>query len=49
MNIYVSAERTADFQMTYGIRNILANEGSKNDLIALMCYCPRLTKFRDYL
>jgi hypothetical protein len=34
--IYVSAERTADFQMTRGICNILANEGNKDDLIAFM-------------
>jgi hypothetical protein len=34
--IYVSAERTGDFQMTRGIRNILANEGNKDDLIAFM-------------
>lgn len=34
--IYVSAEITADFQMTRGIRNILANEGNKDDLIAFM-------------
>lgn len=34
--IYVGAERTADFQMTRGIRNILANEGNKDDLIAFM-------------
>jgi hypothetical protein len=34
--IYVSAERTADFQMTRGIRNILENEGNKDDLIAFM-------------
>jgi hypothetical protein len=34
--IYVSAERTADFQMTRGIRNILTNEGNKDDLIAFM-------------
>lgn len=34
--IFVTAERTADFQMTRGIRNILANEGNKDDLIALM-------------
>ncbi|WP_375472005.1 restriction endonuclease [uncultured Nostoc sp.] len=34
--IYVSAERTADFQMTRGIRNLLANEGNKDDLIAFM-------------
>ena len=34
--IYVSSERTADFQMTRGIRNILDNEGNKDDLIAFM-------------
>ncbi|MBD2354101.1 restriction endonuclease [Tolypothrix sp. FACHB-123] len=34
--IYVSAERTADFQMTRGIRNIIENEGNKDDLIAFM-------------
>jgi len=34
--IYVSAERTADFQMTRGICNILENEGNKDDLIAFM-------------
>lgn len=34
--IYVNAERTADFQMTRGIRNILDNEGNKDDLIAFM-------------
>lgn len=34
--IYVSAERTADFQMTRGIRNILENQGNKDDLIAFM-------------
>jgi hypothetical protein len=34
--IYVSAERTADFQMTRGIRNILDNEGNKDDLIAFI-------------
>ncbi|MDB9303257.1 restriction endonuclease [Nodularia spumigena CS-591/12] len=34
--IYVSAERTADFQMTRGIRSILENEGNKDDLIAFM-------------
>jgi hypothetical protein len=32
----VSAERTADFQMTRGIRNILDNEGNKDDLLAFM-------------
>ena len=34
--IYVSAERTADFQTTRGIRSILENEGNKDDLIAFM-------------
>ncbi|MCU0541452.1 MAG: restriction endonuclease [Oscillatoriaceae cyanobacterium Prado104] len=34
--IYVAAERTADFQMTRGIRNILENEGNKDDLIAFI-------------
>lgn len=34
--IYVSAERTADFQITRGIRNILENEGNQDDLIAFM-------------
>jgi len=34
--IYVSAERTGDFQMTRGIRNILENEGNQDDLIAFM-------------
>ncbi|TYQ30382.1 restriction endonuclease [Pseudanabaena sp. UWO310] len=34
--IYVCSERTADFQMTRGIHNILKNEGNKDDLIAFM-------------
>lgn len=34
--IFVSAERTADFQMTRGIHNILNNQGNKDDLIAFM-------------
>ena len=34
--IFVSAERTADFRMTRGIRNILNNQGNKDDLIAFM-------------
>ena len=32
--VYVDAARTADFQMTRGIRSILASEGNKDDLIA---------------
>lgn len=34
--IYVDAEKTADFQMTRGIRSIVANEGNRDDLIAFM-------------
>ena len=34
--IYVDAARTADFQMTRGIINILANEGNEDDLIAFI-------------
>jgi len=34
--IFVSAERTADWPMTRGIRNILNNQGNKDDLIAFM-------------
>jgi len=34
--IFVSTERTADFLMTRGIRNILNNQGNKDDLIAFM-------------
>jgi hypothetical protein len=34
--VYIHAERTADFQMTRGIRSILANDGNKDDLIAFM-------------
>jgi hypothetical protein len=34
--VYINAERTADFQMTRGLRNILENEGTKDDLMAFM-------------
>lgn len=34
--IYVSAERTADFQMTRGILSLLESEGNQDDLIAFM-------------
>jgi len=34
--VYVSAEKTADFQMTRRIRIILESEGNKDDLIAFM-------------
>jgi len=32
--IFVDANKTADFQMSRGIRNILDNQGNKDDLIA---------------
>ena len=34
--IFVEKERTADFQTTTGIRNILENAGNKDDLLAFM-------------
>jgi hypothetical protein len=34
--VFISAERTADFQMTRGIRNILDNDGNRDDLIAFL-------------
>ena len=34
--IFVEAERTGDFQMTRGLRNILENEGNRDDLIAFL-------------
>ncbi|RIK25601.1 MAG: restriction endonuclease [Chloroflexi bacterium] len=34
--IFVSADRTADFQMTKGILQILANEGNRDDIIAFL-------------
>ena len=34
--IYVDAARTADFQMTTGLRKILENDGNAEDLIAFM-------------
>jgi hypothetical protein len=34
--IFVNADRTADFQMTRGLRAILDNEGNRDDLIAFM-------------
>lgn len=34
--IFVEARRTADFQMTRGLRQILENEGNAEDLIAYM-------------
>lgn len=34
--VFVNADRTADFQMTKGILQILGNEGNQDDLIAFM-------------
>jgi len=34
--VFIHAHRTADFQMTRGIRSILASEGNRDDLIAFM-------------
>ncbi len=34
--IFVEAERTADFQMTSGLRQILANQGNRDDIIAFL-------------
>lgn len=34
--IFVSKERTADFQTTTGLRRILENEGNKDDIIAFI-------------
>ncbi len=34
--IFVSKERTADFQTTTGLRQILENEGNKDDIIAFI-------------
>lgn len=34
--IFVEAKQTADFQLTKGLRDILANEGNSDDLVAFM-------------
>jgi len=34
--IFVEAERTADFQMTSGLRQILSNQGNTDDIIAFL-------------
>lgn len=34
--IFVHSNQTADYQMTYGLRQILDNEGNEDDLIAFM-------------
>lgn len=35
-NIFIESHRTADFQMTKGLRQILENEGNKDDIIAFL-------------
>jgi hypothetical protein len=34
--IYVDADRTADYQMTFGLNQILDNDGNEDDLVAFM-------------
>jgi hypothetical protein len=34
--IFIEAQRTGDFQMTRGLRQILENEGNEDDLVAFM-------------
>lgn len=34
--IFIEAHRTADFQMTRGLRSVLENEGNEDDLVAFM-------------
>lgn len=34
--IFVKAERTADFQTTYGLRQILENKGNRDDILAFI-------------
>ena len=34
--IFVETERTADFQMTSGLRQILSNQGNRDDIIAFL-------------
>lgn len=34
--IFVQTHRTGDFQMTRGLRNILANEGNRDDVLAFL-------------
>jgi hypothetical protein len=34
--IFVEAEQTADFQMTYGLNGILDSNGNEDDLVAFM-------------
>jgi len=35
-SIFVESHRTGDFQMTYGIKEIIKNKGNKDDLVAFM-------------
>lgn len=35
-SIYIEADKTADYQITTGIRNILENNGNRDDIIAFM-------------
>ncbi len=35
-NIFIKSHRTADFQMTKGLRQIFENEGNKDDIIAFL-------------
>ena len=34
--VFVDADKTADFQMTKGIRQIIENDGNQDDLVAFM-------------
>lgn len=34
--VFVNSDRTADFQMTRGVRQIVDNEGNRDDLVAFM-------------
>ncbi len=46
--IFVDSDRTADFQMTKGLIDILENDGNKDDLMALMFdkTCPYWMKMK---
>ncbi|MBN2312784.1 MAG: hypothetical protein JXM79_02575 [Sedimentisphaerales bacterium] len=35
-NIYIEADKTADYQITTGILNIIENNGNKDDIVAFM-------------
>jgi len=34
--VFVSAERTGDYQTTHGVRDILARSGNKDDILAFL-------------